>query len=229
MDTFSKSVSKSKIRRSCPRCNRIISTHANGNLYSHRCNTEFKEIPKNQIFLIENFIDNELCNEIIKITDEFAINESKLDDENNVRCKFIPVKQISNVEIKDKYDKIIFDYIHKFVFSLRNDYGIHVNGDSGYCLRKIHGPTRFHTDGLQTEATTDKMFIPINKLRNMSVIIALNDDYEGGELHFINQNFRIKLKKGQLIAFPPYWTHFHGTEELRNNTYRYTINTWLYE
>ena len=40
----------------------------------------------------------------------------------------------------------------------------------------------------------------------MSVIIALN---EGGEFNFINQNFKIKLKKGQLIAFPPYFNAYY--------------------
>ena len=63
----------------------------------------------------------------------------------------------------------------------------------------------------------------------MSVIIALNDDYEGGIFHFPHQNFTKKLGKGELIAFPPYWTHLHGVETPLNNTIRYTINTWLFE
>ena len=36
-------------------------------------------------------------------------------------------------------------------------------------------------------------------------------------------------KKGQIILFPPYWTHPHFTAELKNRTYRYTINSWLHE
>jgi len=63
----------------------------------------------------------------------------------------------------------------------------------------------------------------------MSIIIALNDDYEGGEFYFPIQDFRIKLKKGQIIVFPPYWTHYHMVDSPINETYRYTLNTWLYE
>ena len=63
----------------------------------------------------------------------------------------------------------------------------------------------------------------------MSVIIALNDDYEGGELVFPNQDVVVKLKKGQAVAFPPYWTHPHYTNEPLNGTFRYTVNTWLTE
>ena len=63
----------------------------------------------------------------------------------------------------------------------------------------------------------------------MSIIIALNDDYEGGEFYFPKQDFRVKLKKGDILCFPPYYTHPHMVEAPLNRTYRYTINTWLYE
>ena len=41
-----------------------------------------------------------------------------------------------------------------------------------------------------------------------------------------DQDIKVKLKKGSVIIFPPFWTHPHETEDLLNNTYRYTINTW---
>jgi hypothetical protein len=187
-----------------------------------------KKIPENQIFTIENFIDDNLCDDLIKVIDEYANQEEKWGNNTNVNCKFINVENIANKEIKDKYDKIIFEHINKFVQILNVDYNISSTGDSGYCLRKIYGPTRFHKDGISVNLIENR-YVPFKKIRNMSVIIALNDNYEGGEFNFINQNFKIKLKKGQLIAFPPYWTHIHGVEDLKNNTYRYTINTWLFE
>jgi len=187
-----------------------------------------KKIPENQIFMIENFVDENLCDELIKVIDEYASQEEKWGNNTNVNCKFVNVENIANKEIKDKYDKIIFEYINKFVQILNVDYNISSTGDSGYCLRKIYGPTRFHKDGISVNLIENR-YVPFKKIRNMSVIIALNDNYEGGEFNFINQNFKIKLKKGQLIAFPPYWTHIHGVEDLKNNTNRYTINTWLFE
>tara|TARA_Y100000996_G_scaffold62569_1_gene42443 strand:- start:9 stop:200 length:192 start_codon:yes stop_codon:yes gene_type:complete len=63
----------------------------------------------------------------------------------------------------------------------------------------------------------------------MSIIIALNSDYEGGEFYFPKQDYRIKLKQGDIICFPPYYTHPHMVDPVLNRTYRYTINTWLYE
>jgi hypothetical protein len=192
---------------------------------------KFKNIPKNNIFIFENkeLINNELCDELITFintTDDFKIE--KWEYNRNVNCKYITITDIKNIEIKKKFDDNIYKIINYIINLLYNDYGIQSTGDSGYCLRKIHGPTRLHKDGVNIEPIDNK-FIPVKKIRNMSIIICLNDDYEGGEFYFPIQDFRIRLKKGEILAFPPYWTHPHMVETPTNNTYRYTINTWLYE
>ena len=188
---------------------------------------QMKKIPENNIFLMEDFISHEHCDEMIDIINTYANEEENWGENTNVKCDYINLVQLSNAELKNKYDKIIFDSIHKFIEILHFEYKIFCNGDSGYCLRKIKGATRFHKDGISPTTKSDK--IPINSIRNMSIIIALNDDYDGGTFHFPHQNFNVKLKKGQLIAFPPYWSHLHGVESPANGTFRYTINTWLYE
>jgi hypothetical protein len=191
----------------------------------------YKNIPQNNIFIIENknLLNNELCNELINYintTDNFSIE--KWDVNKNVNCKYINVNDITDFEIKKKFDDNIYKIINYLINYLNKEYNIICSGDSGYCLRKIHGPTRLHKDGIAIEPI-DNRYIPIKKIRNMSIIIALNDDYEGGEFYFPIQNFTIRLKKGQIIAFPPYWTHPHMVSEPTNGTYRYTINTWLFE
>lgn len=104
--------------------------------------------------------------------------------------------------------------------------------NSGYCLRKIYGKTRNHIDSILEVSNTGITFIKNNKMgdykmvRNASIIFALNDNYEGGEFKFTYHDVKVKLKKGSVIIFPPFWTHPHETEELLNDTYRYTINTW---
>lgn len=188
---------------------------------------QMKKIPENNIFLMENFISHNHCDEIIDIINKYANKEEKWEAGKNVQCEYIDLIELSNDELKDKYDKIIFDYIHKFIEILHFEYKIECKGDSGYCLRKIKGATRFHIDGITYDHKLNDILA--TSIRNMSIIIALNDDYEGGIFHFPYQDFNVKLKKGQLIAFPPYWTHLHGVESPANGTFRYTINTWLYE
>jgi predicted 2-oxoglutarate/Fe(II)-dependent dioxygenase YbiX len=122
-------------------------------------------------------------------------------------------------------DKKLYKIIGDICKKLFIDFGIKCQGDSGYCLRKIYGETRIHSDNIFSDNTNKD----INKIRNMSLIINLNDNYEGGEFYFPIQNYKIKLKKGDIILFPPYWTHPHMVYSPINNTYRYTINTWLFQ
>jgi hypothetical protein len=192
---------------------------------------KIKNIPQNQIFVFENkdLLNDELCNEFINYintTNEYKIE--KWEPNQNVNCKYVVISEINDNEIRKKYDDNIYKIINYVINLLSKDYGIICSGDSGYTLRKIHGPTKLHKDGINIQPI-DNRYLPIKKIRNMSVIICLNDDYEGSELYFPIQDFKIKLKKGQIIAFPPYWTHQHMAFEPLNETYRYTINTWLYE
>ena len=60
---------------------------------------------------------------------------------------------------------------------------------------------------------------------HMSVLIYLNDDYEGGEIVFPKQNFKIKPKSGMLIAFPGNRMYPHLVEPCYGNL-RYTISLW---
>ena len=123
-------------------------------------------------------------------------------------------------------DNMVYKIINKCGQILFEKYNIKCGGDSGYCFRKIYGSTKLHSDGINP---IQNKYLPFNKIRNMSVIICLNDDYEGGEFYFPRQDYKVKLKKGDIIMFPPYYTHPHMTYPLLNKTYRYTINTWFYE
>jgi hypothetical protein len=172
------------------------------------------------------FIDESLCDELIDYINnvkEFEIK--KWGETNNVNCKTI---QIKNIQDNGNFNNKLFNVIGKFIQYIFNKYNVISKGDSGYCLRKIYGPTRQHADGIFDYTNKDEP-ISLYKIRNLSVIIALNDDYEGGQFYFPSQDRVIKLKKGQLIAFPPYWTHPHTVLPPLNGTYRYTINTWLYQ
>ena len=190
---------------------------------------------KNNIFILndENIINNDDCDFFIKLLNTYIENKEynieKWGNGSNVNCLFMHVENIKNVEVKKKVDNKIFQIVNKVINYLYKEYDILCKGDSGYCLRKIYGCTREHKDGVLSKTNDKSKSVYKNQIRNMSIIIALNDDYDNGEFYFPMQNFKIKLKKGEIIVFPPYWTHPHFVREPTNNTYRYTINTWLYE
>ncbi len=189
----------------------------------------------NSIMIIndKDILSSEYCDKVISIIDEVIDNKKnrieKWESNQNVNCLYFNSdcnKLLKEEQIK-KLDNDIFKIISKVICILNKDFGIISRGDSGYCFRKIYGATRLHKDGVVINSVNNRL--SIKKIRNMSIIIALNDDYEGGEFYFPKQDFRVKLKKGDIICFPPYYTHPHMVEAPLNRTYRYTINTWLYE
>lgn len=64
--------------------------------------------------------------------------------------------------------------------------------------------------------------------RVVSPILYLNDDYEGGELEFVNFNLKIKPKAGTLYIFPASYPYRHIAHPVKSGT-KYAIVTWLHD
>ena len=69
-----------------------------------------------------------------------------------------------------------------------------------------------------------------NNPRCLSIIMNLNDDYEGGDLVFTDQKEkeikRLKLGKGSIVFFPSNFMYPHGIQPITKGT-RYSIVSWL--
>lgn len=196
-----------------------LSTEEQLNKYSLR--------PSNDIFLFSNVFSESMCNKLVNYINKDDNKRLKFGDGENVQG------QQKEIYIGDPFynpitSKIIdiSNFIHRKYYipvARFDNQGI----EESINLRKIDGPTRLHMDGPGFNMINGNTTIPIKHIRCLSLIIALNGDYDGGEIVFPCQNFRTKLKQGEAIAFPPYWTHPHYTEDLKNNTFRYTVNTWV--
>jgi predicted 2-oxoglutarate/Fe(II)-dependent dioxygenase YbiX len=64
--------------------------------------------------------------------------------------------------------------------------------------------------------------------RSISVLIYLNDDYEGGELEFVHFDLKIKPKAGTVILFPPNYPYRHIAHPVTSGT-KYAVVTWYQE
>lgn len=67
-----------------------------------------------------------------------------------------------------------------------------------------------------------------NTARAISPILYLNDEYEGGELEFVNFNIKIKPKPGTLYLFPSNYAYSHIAHPVKSGT-KYAIVTWLHD
>ena len=184
--------------------------------------------PNTHICVLDNVVSNTLCDEIITFINTSANIEETGDNLSNVRGKCCFPYTMGSENGANKINEKICEVVSKITHKLMDTFPISVSAFTPFQLRKIHGATKIHIDGIfRRELMDERGFLTPNDMRELTVIIGLNDDYEGGELHFPEQKITMKLKRGQAIAFPPYWTHPHYTDDLLNNTMRYTITTWL--
>ncbi|KAA3631165.1 MAG: 2OG-Fe(II) oxygenase [Proteobacteria bacterium] len=63
--------------------------------------------------------------------------------------------------------------------------------------------------------------------RQLVAIWYLNDvDGPGGETEFAFQNLTVRPKRGDLLLFPPFWTHVHRAVTLQGGV-KYIATTWV--
>jgi hypothetical protein len=62
--------------------------------------------------------------------------------------------------------------------------------------------------------------------RCVSAICYLNDDFDGGELEFVNFKIKIRPEPGMLILFPSNFAYRHTALPIKNGI-KYAMVTWL--
>lgn len=63
--------------------------------------------------------------------------------------------------------------------------------------------------------------------RVLSSVSYLNDDYEGGEIEFVNSNVRIKPPAGSIIFFPSNFLYVHEVHPIHYGQ-RYSLPHWFH-
>ena len=190
---------------------------------------EERSDPGSNVFTVSDVFTATQCDEIVNYIQKNSAlwQERDVVYSNNVKCKFLTLKDLitSGIPGAKEIDDLIFERVGAVLNAFRafrpEFKGIH---DDGYTLRKIYGGTRRHVDGVHSKTSGFTKFV-----RAMSFIAVLNDDYDGGIFNFHAQNLKIKVKKGEVVLFPPYWTHPHSVTSVGEGQARYTINTWIME
>lgn len=63
--------------------------------------------------------------------------------------------------------------------------------------------------------------------RVLSTVMYLNDDYEGGEIEFVNSGVRIKPPAGSVIFFPSNFLYIHEVHPIISGS-RYSLPHWFH-
>lgn len=67
-----------------------------------------------------------------------------------------------------------------------------------------------------------------NDTMAMSIVLYINDDYNGGNLRFVDHDFEIKPKAGSLLVFPSTDDYEHGVMTVEPGPTRYAIPAFVF-
>lgn len=182
--------------------------------------------PHEKIHVYHNMLGSATFDDIIKVIDFLDENSSDAtpitkwndwgsssNDENN-RYIFGQQKRFDSDKCKDNPAYLeIYNALSTPIIKASYHYGEKHSLDIGqmaplslsrYFTDKFMGP---HTDSHDSD---DRPTI--------SVVFYLNDDYEGGELHFREQGISIKPKSGDIVIFPSKAPFFHESRPVTSGT-----------
>ncbi len=177
--------------------------------------------PEN-IHIIENFISNDLCDQIY----EYCMNDNiwtKTKPNNHsvwdgrVLSPDVFANESFFNEIKELNDSVS-KIIEKTFLVNTNTNG---NLTSGISLVKWSKGDVQYPHGDKEDENGNPHQIEIQN-HDIGSIFYLNDNYKGGDIYFTQHNITLSPKKGMLVFFPGDKYYLHGVKEIIEG-YRFTM------
>ena len=171
---------------------------------------------KKYIELFNDTIAPEVCDKIIAYANDMewkaagTVGEDT-PGETGVRvCDVVEVGK--NKEFDDYLYPIVLDIIQKYV---KNHKHLRIMHDEGYNILR-------YTPGGKYDVHVDH---GTDNNRAITIIINLNDDYEGGEISFFERTYTLKLQKGSVLVFPSSFVFDHTICPITDGV-RYSFVSW---
>jgi predicted 2-oxoglutarate/Fe(II)-dependent dioxygenase YbiX len=175
-------------------------------------------------------IPKDLCDETVKL---LSSNEVDWQQHSFIDGKGINVGAMSgnkeldmtchNIATQEQIMKIIWDGLLRYITELDFSWYSNWNGYSSLKFNKyVEGRVMAnHCDHIHAMFDGERKGVPV-----LSIIGALNDDYEGGEFVMFEDTM-IELPKGSLLIFPANFLYPHRVDEVTRGV-RHTFVSWAW-
>ena len=186
------------------------------------CESEFQNKTGNlndYIKVYRGMVPRKVCEEIVDVitSDEYSRRWKRAEIVSDERC--IDDHRLCDdlkLTTNDPIDSTVNKYVRKALFEFCREFTyLTLAKDEGYyCLRYYPGGKYdYHTD----------QYSEFN--REITLIIQLNGDYEGGALRHCDDKYITNLNVGDICIFPSNYMFPHKIEKITSGV-RYAIVTW---
>lgn len=122
----------------------------------------------------------------------------------------------------DSFNQDVIDLIEKIKGKAETNYKLECFNPEVHFLKYKHGTEyKPHIDGQYVE--NDIAIRAID--RDLTCVVYLNDDYQGGEIEFNLFNLKIQPKKGDVLFYPTSFEYVHSVSKVIGE--RYAIVIWF--
>ena len=171
---------------------------------------------------IKNIINPEFIKKIIPLIKSKSKTYLKVNSGINKKIRNVKGYQLN---FETPTNIFYWNYIKQEIERLYSYYKIKFPKMSSYKINQID--LLKYSAGGKYEVHTDHY---TNSPRHLSIIMNLNNNYEGGDLIFTTQNEeeikRLKLSAGSIVFFPSNFMYPHSIEPITKGK-RYSIVAWL--
>lgn len=131
---------------------------------------------------------------------------------------------VDNIPEKEEINKQVWFAIERYILKDFKSFGEWFGGWQGYTSIRFnrYDPTtqmKLHCDHIQSMFDGDRKGIP-----TLTVLGALNDDYEGGELFMFGEH-HVHLPAGAVVVFPSNFMFPHEVKPVKSGI-RYSYVSW---
>ena len=158
---------------------------------------------RNNVKVFNNYLNKEECESIIKM-----IKQTETSNVRPLQSEALSLVYYDSLALPEKY----IPGVHTL---LQKEYGVEVKPRHSRFAEWRHN--RSQTIPIDDMGSKDS--------NHMAGWVYLNDDYEGGELSFINQDISFKPKTGDLVMFPGNIHYWYNV--LPANGSRYIMPIWF--
>jgi hypothetical protein len=182
------------------------------------------------IMIIKNYIDQKTCNLLMKYADSQAFtNLTVVDPQKSTKEKIVSMQSkgrvTNHIEIDGMAGDILTIFNNIYCNTLATFYDVNFEWYERPQILRYPAGGKYDQHADSEHWIAEKKIWVRSQDRDYSVLLYLNDKFEGGELKLINQDFSIRPKPGMLIAFPSDNRYLHAALPTTSGL-RYCIVSW---
>lgn len=192
-----------------------------------RCcgNRSSERAPPHGVGIVEHFLSPAECAELVCTADEIAGKRFTALDKNGNRV-MDPNRTTEWVDCRHTHQQVLDDLVYRALEE-------QIIPQTGQQIEWFEQPEllRYRPGGYYKHHSDAYYFVPEQRAwrravdRDISLLIYLNDEFEGGELNFKRLSYSLRPKAGMLIWFPSDVRYEHMAKPVTSGQ-RYCLASW---